>query len=59
MAVGRACRGKARWARAQMLDQWGGHMVQLGTSSTLSEGRAAQGHGMRFSEYVRLMDWCV
>ena len=53
------CRGKARWGRAQMLKQWGDHLVQLGTPSTLSEGSAAPGHGMRFSEYVRLMDWCV
>lgn len=42
-----------------MLDRWGDHLVQLGTASTLAEGKAAQGHGMRFSEYVRLMDWYV
>jgi hypothetical protein len=42
-----------------MLKQWGDHLVQLGTPSTLSEGSAAPGHGMRFSEYVRLMDWCA
>ena len=40
-----------------MLDHWGDHLVQLGTPSTLAEGKAAEGHGMRFKDYVQLLDW--
>ena len=50
-------RGKDRWGRAHLLEKYGDHFVQLGTPSTLAEGKAAQGHGMRFKEYIRLMDW--
>ena len=50
-------RGKDRWGRAHLLEKYSDHFVQLGTPSTLADGKAAQGHGMRFKEYIRLMDW--